>query len=736
MHYKLRLLLAGILLSLCFVNNSFATHIYGGDLTYTYVSGNTYRIKLTLYGDCAGDAYAGLKTGSPTINIYRNNTSAGSIRLTLDTTTIKEVTPVCKAEVNNTTCKGGTVPGIVRYEYSSNYILNTTSTRWRFVFAGVMNNGQQAGRSGAITNLNAAGIMYLESTLNNTIANNTSPEFTSIPTPFFCVNQNQEYNQGAIDADVDSLYFSLTSALDNGNPMTYRSGYSATSPISVGTNTFKFDNQTGQMTFMPDIGQSSIVVNKIEEYRNGVLIGTSMREMTFIVFNNCNNSAPAFEINQDSVLGAGVDGTTLNTCLGTKSVYFVLNPKDKNGDNITLTASNIPTGASFNVTNNGTKTPSAIFYWDTETLSVGKHTIYVNMKDDGCPLSSNQTQAVTINIVPQFSGNTEVLLPTQCLHKQYTAINIADGVPDKKIVITKGDHVWSEYTDSSANTTIRDSFTTGQYVITISSPHLPCSTVIPLTVADSGSYPFAPYIRDKNLCVNEPVESIEDISQDGFSINRYTLDGTKTNSRTGYSTSTPATYQWLVTQQVGVCESIADTFKVIVHPLPEVRNLTKGGTVCLGDTLELKAIGAATYEWQPTYRVRKREDGTYFARVMEPDLYTVTGISLAGCTNTDSFRVTSMEDCCVFSYPSAFSPNGDGVNDGFKPIMYGNEGEYLLAIYNRWGQQVFITSNPRQRWDGTFNSQQCDVGVYFFRFRATCLTGHTEVRNGEVMLIR
>ena len=186
MRHILQVLLAGILLSLLSVNNSFATHIYGGDLTYAWLSGNTYNVKLTLYGDCAGDAYPRLRSSAPQIRILRNTSNMGILTLVLDTTTIEEVTPVCKAEANNTACKGGTIPGIVRYEFSNTYTLSSTSDRWRFIFEGNMGTGQQAGRSTATTNLSAAGIMYLESVLNNTTCNNNSPIFTSVPTPLFC----------------------------------------------------------------------------------------------------------------------------------------------------------------------------------------------------------------------------------------------------------------------------------------------------------------------------------------------------------------------------------------------------------------------------------------------------------------------------------------------------------------------------------------------------------------------
>lgn len=99
MRYFLQVLLAGVILSLYSVTNCFATHIYGGDLTYAWVSGNTYKIKLTLYGDCAGQNYPRLRTSYPKIKILNNTRTIDSTYLVLDTNSIVEVTPVCKAVI-------------------------------------------------------------------------------------------------------------------------------------------------------------------------------------------------------------------------------------------------------------------------------------------------------------------------------------------------------------------------------------------------------------------------------------------------------------------------------------------------------------------------------------------------------------------------------------------------------------------------------------------------------------
>ncbi len=61
--------------------------------------------------------------------------------------------------------------------------------------------------------------------------------------------------------------------------------------------------------------------------------------------------------------------------------------------------------------------------------------------------------------------------------------------------------------------------------------------------------------------------------------------------------------------------------------------------------------------------------------------------------------------------PNAFSPNGDGVNDTFS-IVGGNFRMYRMEIYNRWGERVFRTDDPRAGWDGTWRGREAPEGAY------------------------
>lgn len=270
-----------------------ATHIYGADFTYTWVSGNTYTIKLAIYGDCSGSAFPTLNGATATVLVYNNTTLITSnLTLTQQGAGV-EVTPVCASQANNTVCSNAssTIPGVKRYIYSANYTVSGASANWRFRFDGTM-SASSAGRSNSITNIISGTTMALEATLNNTAAaggHNSSPVYTTIPTPFFCVNKPANYNPGTVDPDGDVLSFALVPGLvAMGGTVTYTGGASATAPITVSVP-ITFSSTTGQLSFTPISQQRDLVVSQVTETRGSIVVGTSMREMTFVML-PCNNS--------------------------------------------------------------------------------------------------------------------------------------------------------------------------------------------------------------------------------------------------------------------------------------------------------------------------------------------------------------------------------------------------------------------------------------------------------------
>jgi gliding motility-associated-like protein len=86
--------------------------------------------------------------------------------------------------------------------------------------------------------------------------------------------------------------------------------------------------------------------------------------------------------------------------------------------------------------------------------------------------------------------------------------------------------------------------------------------------------------------------------------------------------------------------------------------------------------------------------------------------------------------------PSAFSPNGDGLNDWFRPVS--RNVEILdFCVYNRWGQRVherYYDNSPG--WDGNFRGKPCEIGTYLYFIRYKILDREPRLIKGDVTLVR
>lgn len=88
--------------------------------------------------------------------------------------------------------------------------------------------------------------------------------------------------------------------------------------------------------------------------------------------------------------------------------------------------------------------------------------------------------------------------------------------------------------------------------------------------------------------------------------------------------------------------------------------------------------------------------------------------------------------------PNVFSPNGDGRNDAIKAILTGPYLSYSLKIVNRYGEEIFTTNDPLKAWDGRFNSQDQEIGVYYYliKVKFDYPDSQDEMYKGDISLIR
>jgi gliding motility-associated-like protein len=172
----------------------------------------------------------------------------------------------------------------------------------------------------------------------------------------------------------------------------------------------------------------------------------------------------------------------------------------------------------------------------------------------------------------------------------------------------------------------------------------------------------------------------------------------------------------------------ADTVSVIVTQLALV-DLGIDSTICIGDIVLFNvAVPGAAYLWQ---------DGSTGSeyQVAEAGTYSVL-VTLDGCSNSDTVNVET-EDCeVVIVLPNIFTPNGDGMNDIFTPTATKGISSMETLIFNRWGNEVYVTNDVLIAWDGKDGGGELVDGVYFWVVIYKDLKGKSGSLKGTVTLMK
>ncbi len=190
------------------------------------------------------------------------------------------------------------------------------------------------------------------------------------------------------------------------------------------------------------------------------------------------------------------------------------------------------------------------------------------------------------------------------------------------------------------------------------------------------------------------------------------------------SFSASGVYQQTFTGSNG-CDSV-HTINLTV--LPDInRKVWNDTTLCTGDSLLISPGVWDTYLWQDG------STGNHFT-VTKGGLYSVLVSNQCGNANK---QIKITEQVCNVAFPSAFTPNGDGLNDVFKVVNGYNLWQYHLVIFNRWGQKAFESFNWAKGWDGLINGKWADNGTYiwFCEYKQRGAENRAKTK-GTVTLIR
>lgn len=164
-----------------------------------------------------------------------------------------------------------------------------------------------------------------------------------------------------------------------------------------------------------------------------------------------------------------------------------------------------------------------------------------------------------------------------------------------------------------------------------------------------------------------------------------------------------------------------------------IPSIELGNDTCLTDTSKITLYPQTNHS---AFSAFLWQDGSRdsFYTIKKPGLYWVKASSACG-TVRDSIMIYG--DCNLPIYiPSAFTPNGDGLNDVFKISDMRNQELIDFCIYNRFGQQIFNTNNPKQGWNGKLNAIDQPISTFVYLIRYKDLTGKLQSAKGTVTLLR
>ena len=293
---------------------------------------------------------------------------------------------------------------------------------------------------------------------------------------------------------------------------------------------------------------------------------------------------------------------------------------------------------------------------------------------------------------------------------------------------------------TGATTGRLDSLTAGNYALTLTDAQA-CSLVLTATLNAPAPLELLATGTDPD-CSGPTTGRLGAAATGGLAPYRFDL-GTGTpgpnTQRTGLGSGTYAL------RLVDANGCTADTALTLTAPIYPVLEHSSELTLALGDSVRLTPtsnLDPASLRWRSAAYLSCADCARPVARPFLTSTYTLFGTSPDGCTDSLEVLIRVIPDRDLY-VPTAFSPNGDGVNDRFHPYPDGGVARIVsLQVFNRWGGAVYRADNidPQQAgtfgWDGTYRGQTAAIGVYAWSAEVLYLDGQIVPYGGSVVLLR
>jgi len=702
------------------------SHIVGGEIYYDCLGGNEYRITIKIYRDCNS---SGAQFDSPLpLGVFRNSDNSlfntYSINFPGSTGLPVEFNNPCVNPPNNI-C-------IQEAIYQTVITLPSNPEGYKLVY-------ERCCRGPGIVNLMSPEDEGLTLTANipgtnSGITCNSSPRFNSTPPLLLCNNEELIYNHVATDPDGDEIVYELCTPFHGGsqinpapnppnnppyNNIVWENGFSAPQPFGA-TGPINIDPNTGLLTASPDLLGKFVVGVCAKEYRNGNLISTTKRDFIFTVF-NCEITLEADIVPQTDLqnFNSYCQGLTIdfeNESYGGTNYFWDFGvSSDPNSTSTSFEPSyTFPSEGTFDVmlvVNPG---------WPCTDTSISTFQVY---------------ESLDVSFVPP---------PAQCITNNSFDFE-GEGDYDSGAALE-----WSFGNNASPPTANTEDISG---VVFDTSGYIPITYNVVWDQCDDSYTDSILIYREPEInfgiepglyCAPFTAEFIDSsLSDTELNYSWDFGDGNTSNESDPVNIyENPGVYDVslsISTNEGCIANLTLDKPGLVqVFPSP-VADFEVDPQVTDVFNTEITFTDFSIDSYEHYYQLNDSVDTTqrdlsfHFLEGGYHYPYQVV-TNEYGCKDTFTVEIY-VEPQTTMYVPNAFTPDENGRNDVFRPIVF-DVSDYTFEIYNRWGERIYETNDRKAGWNGRIKNQNAPDGVYVWRIKFRNHKSIFEEHHGHFTLLR
>lgn len=436
----------------------------------------------------------------------------------------------------------------------------------------------------------------------------------------------------------------------------------------------------------------------------------------------------------------------VNAGLAAGPVSFCFN------DDEIINLASIITGADINgiwtetspILSQGTAFNPVTGIFRTNNQGEGNYTFQYSLISNGvCPDDATEV-SVIINALPTVTvaniGTLDCTNSTQSLNAEGSSVG-----NEYEIIWTGPGIIF----DGNENTLFPTIDEPGLYLLTIMNTNTGCQNSTSVSVIENTDAPTDAIITNQGPACFGDTDGFIEIDQviGGTQPYQFSLNSGAFSSNNLYTNLVGGTYEIVLKDDNGC---VWDTVIIINNPSEINVDLGPDIEVNLGDDAVVQAMVTIpanqidTLIWTPADLVACFDlpclEGTI--STFNSVTLNVTVVDQNGCRATDDISITVNKNRRVF-IPTAFSPNGDGINEVFYIFSAGNQISNIkeFVIFNRWGDLMyeainFLPNDPTKGWDGYFKNEVMNPGVYVYRAKVEYIDGVEEIFTGDITVMK